>query len=489
MPSTEEAFGTAYIEAMAAGVPAIGCRGEPGPEEIAAAGGGFLLVPPGDIERLSQRIDELLSDSQPAARGLRTSAGDGQAGLHLGALRRADAGRLPGGAGACPLGRRGAAVSAPATHAGAGPGQARAAAKPVLFVTGHLPAYRVGAFARLHERVGLEVALFGGSRRHGGPDPPGQLPFPARNAGPRELYAMAAGGGYRAVVCPTAGRAALLASWAGARAGRIPVILWASLWAHPRTPAHALSYLPLRRLYRSAQAVVTYGPHVSAYVRGRGAVNVFEAPQAVDNEFWSAPQVGEPPLQSWPRGELDALRVRRATGPREGSRRAAGCVGAGRAARGQRAGAGRRTAGASATPRARTPRRRSTPSASSRRERLREVYAHADVLVVPSIPTPSFREPWGLVVNEAMNRGLAVIASDAVGAAAGGLVRDGDTGIVGARRRIRGRSLRRSGALPARPSCAPGWARPGRWPWRTYTYDAWAGGFTRALASVGVAAA
>ncbi|HUH80523.1 MAG TPA: glycosyltransferase, partial [Solirubrobacteraceae bacterium] len=63
MPSTEEAFGTAYIEAMAAGVPAIGCRGEPGPEEIAAAGGGFLLVPPGDIERLSQRIDELLSDA------------------------------------------------------------------------------------------------------------------------------------------------------------------------------------------------------------------------------------------------------------------------------------------------------------------------------------------------------------------------------------------------------------------------------------------
>jgi teichuronic acid biosynthesis glycosyltransferase TuaC len=62
MPSTEEAFGVAYIEAMAGGLPAIGCRGEPGPEEIAAAGDGFLLVPPGDIERLTQRIDELLSD-------------------------------------------------------------------------------------------------------------------------------------------------------------------------------------------------------------------------------------------------------------------------------------------------------------------------------------------------------------------------------------------------------------------------------------------
>jgi glycosyltransferase involved in cell wall biosynthesis len=62
MPSTEEAFGVSYIEAMAGGVPAIGCRGEPGPEEIAAAGDGMVLVPPGDIERLTQRIDELLSD-------------------------------------------------------------------------------------------------------------------------------------------------------------------------------------------------------------------------------------------------------------------------------------------------------------------------------------------------------------------------------------------------------------------------------------------
>jgi teichuronic acid biosynthesis glycosyltransferase TuaC len=64
MPSTDEAFGVAYIEAMAGGLPAIGCRGEPGPEEIAAAGDGFVLVPPGDIERLSQRIDELVSDPQ-----------------------------------------------------------------------------------------------------------------------------------------------------------------------------------------------------------------------------------------------------------------------------------------------------------------------------------------------------------------------------------------------------------------------------------------
>jgi glycosyltransferase involved in cell wall biosynthesis len=62
MPSTEEAFGVAYVEAMAGGLPAIGCRGEPGPQEIAAAGGGIELVDAGDVIGLATRIDQLLAD-------------------------------------------------------------------------------------------------------------------------------------------------------------------------------------------------------------------------------------------------------------------------------------------------------------------------------------------------------------------------------------------------------------------------------------------
>ena len=62
MPSTAEAFGVAYVEAMAAGIPAIGCVGEPGPAEIAAAGGGILLVPPGDPDALAAAINGLLAD-------------------------------------------------------------------------------------------------------------------------------------------------------------------------------------------------------------------------------------------------------------------------------------------------------------------------------------------------------------------------------------------------------------------------------------------
>jgi teichuronic acid biosynthesis glycosyltransferase TuaC len=62
LPSVDEAFGVAYVEAMAGAVPAIGSRGEPGPEEIAAAGGGLRLVPPGDPEALAGELRALLDE-------------------------------------------------------------------------------------------------------------------------------------------------------------------------------------------------------------------------------------------------------------------------------------------------------------------------------------------------------------------------------------------------------------------------------------------
>ncbi len=55
---------------------------------------------------------------------------------------------------------------------------------------------------------------------------------------------------------------------------------------------------------------------------------------------------------------------------------------------------------------------------------LPRLYDLADLFVVPSR-----WEPWGLVVNEAMNAGCAIVASDEVGAAPD-LVRDGENGFV-----------------------------------------------------------
>jgi glycosyltransferase involved in cell wall biosynthesis len=65
MPSVDEAFGVAYIEALAHGVPAIGCKGESGPEEIAElVPGGMLLVPPRDPPALAEATRRALADPQ-----------------------------------------------------------------------------------------------------------------------------------------------------------------------------------------------------------------------------------------------------------------------------------------------------------------------------------------------------------------------------------------------------------------------------------------
>jgi glycosyltransferase involved in cell wall biosynthesis len=348
-------------------------------------------------------------------------------------------------------------------------------AAPLLFVTGHVPAYRVGAFAELHEREGIELALFGGRSQHGGAEAEGELPFPSTRASPAAIAALAARGGHRAVIASTGGRLALPAAWAGARAGRRPLLLWASLWAHPRSAAHAIGYLPMRRLYRSADAVITYGPHVSAYVRRHGARNVHEAPQAVDNAFWTATATPRPGAgvrflfagRDAPEKGLGVLLEAWRQAALEGA--SLGLAGAGL----DRAGAG--TDGVRAL----------GPLAPAG---LRDAYAASDVLVVPSIATPTFREPWGLVVNEAMNAGLAVIASDAVGAAAGGLVRDGETGLVvpaGDSGALAGAITRlaHDAALRERLGAA---ARLGV---SAYTYAAWAQGFSKALSTLGLARA
>ncbi len=73
MPSTDEAFGVAYVEAMAGWLPAIAAAGEPGPQEIAGAGGGagvsgMTLVAPGDVSALAGAIDGLLADGANALR-------------------------------------------------------------------------------------------------------------------------------------------------------------------------------------------------------------------------------------------------------------------------------------------------------------------------------------------------------------------------------------------------------------------------------------
>jgi glycosyltransferase involved in cell wall biosynthesis len=341
--------------------------------------------------------------------------------------------------------------------------------RPVLFVTNHAPASRVPAFARLAEREGVHYVLVGGRLRHGGgAGAPAGLP--ARAVPERAIGRLAASGRYRAVIAGLSGRLALPSAYLAARAARVPFVLWATIWAHPRTPAHLLSAVPLRWIYRDADAVVTYGPHVSAYVRRRGARGpVLEAPQAVDNAFWGAR--AEPdrraPFQVLFAGRLEPEKglatlgeAWRTTGLRAP---AAALVLAGD---GAAAPAGTVALGPQDP------------------VQLRNLYAGSDVVVLPSIPTRDFREPWGLVVNEAMNQGRPVIATTAVGAAAGGLVEDGRTGLVVAP----GDPVALAGALRrlhADPALRRRLGEAGRQAVAAYTFDAWAAAMARALAAAG----
>ena len=292
-------------------------------------------------------------------------------------------------------------------------------------------------------------ALIGGDVRHGGgaggrraARSPCSRPTPARRGAARGLRALPRGdrgdlrprGAAGRVRWARAARASR--SCCGRRSGRTRA-----------PPAHALSYLPLRHLYRDADAIVTYGPHVSAYVRAKGARGpVFEAPQSVDDAFWTGCRRAERRagfqalfagrlarekgvcvlLQAWPLAGLSApptALVLVGDGPIRARAVAAGAA---------------------------------HLEGPLEPEQLRNFYAGSDVVVVPSIPTRDFLEPWGLVVNEAFDQGVPVIATDAVGAAAGGLVQHERTGLVVPAGRRAARSPPRCAACTTTRSCARG---------------------------------
>jgi glycosyltransferase involved in cell wall biosynthesis len=328
--------------------------------------------------------------------------------------------------------------------------------RPVALVTGEESPYRREPFRLLAEAEGVEVIAW-------------------QEAGQAQAARLVASGRYRAVVAGLGGRVALPGTYLAARARGIPFVLWASIWSHPRTPAHALSLLPTRLLYRRADAVVTYGPHVTRYVqRFRKRGKVFEAPQAVsathfgrsveesERARWRSPGVDfmalfvgrfveekgvNVLLEAWRAANLDGATLAFAG---EGPLRPEGSVG---------------LVGGNELP---------------------ALYAAADVLVLPSIRTATFTEPWGLVVNEAMHQGTPVITTDAVGAAAGGLVRDGRNGLVVPERDARAlaAALRR---LAGDPALRERLGSAAKQDVSAYSEAAWVAGMRRALAAVGAA--
>lgn len=234
------------------------------------------------------------------------------------------------------------------------------------------------------------------------------------------------------------GRFALPMTYLIARLKRKPFILWTGIWMRLQTPFHRLAWPLTRYIYHHADAIVVYGEHVKHYLVNEGvpAERIFIAAHAVDNEAYN---------RLVPEEEKDALRHQLGISPEQKvvlylgrlveekgvpylieafaslQREDAVLVIVGTGSEKERLeylvserGITNQVRFAGYVP----------------PEKTLPYYAIAWVFGFPSITTPYFKEPWGLVVNEAFNQGVPVIATEAVGAAAGGLVQEGVNGFI-----------------------------------------------------------
>jgi glycosyltransferase involved in cell wall biosynthesis len=228
---------------------------------------------------------------------------------------------------------------------------------------------------------------------------------------------------YDVVIVSLVGRLMLPYAYAAARIHGLPFVLWTGVWHHPQTPFHRITQPFTRSLYRRADAIVVYGDHVRAALREIAGVDdakIFTAAQAVDGELFSVPS---DPATS--REILFIGRFEEDKGLRDLMAAFAliddatlrlSLVGDGSLEAELRAHAARD--------------KRIRVFDSVPQEQLVDRLAAARCVVLPSTTTKHHKETWGLVVNEAMHAGLPVVVTEAVGAAAAGLVLDGVTGIV-----------------------------------------------------------
>ena len=267
------------------------------------------------------------------------------------------------------------------------------------FVTNHVPPDRVGAFAALHARVAdraraLRRAL--APRDRGRRRPRRAAPLRRRSArstrSPRRAR-------YRAVVCGTAGRVALPAAWLGARARRAsrsscgprcgrtrarprtsPAArrCWPRCTATP-TPSSPTARTSPRSRARAARATSTSRRRPSTTRSGARRSDA-------DRRGVASPRVflGRPSRAKGAQVLLDAWRA------------------SGFGAPPPRSSSSARDPGPLGSP----PAARWPSSARSRPSRSATSWPPRTSCVVPSLRTRSFREPWGLVANEAMNQPL-----------------------------------------------------------------------------------
>ena len=231
------------------------------------------------------------------------------------------------------------------------------------------------------------------------------------------------------------GRLELAGSYAIARARNKPFVFWAMIWWQPVTLFGWLSQPAMQAMYRGADAIITDGDQISRFVAANGIDpgKTFTAEFSIDNDGFAQPVA---------RDSRDAMRISLGAGerplilavsrlvPEKGLDVLITAASLLRDLDPVVAVAGTGSLAAELRTRAQALDVDLRLLGGLPPERMPLLYATADVFAMPSVTTPQVREPWGLGVNEAHCQSLPVVASDAVGAAAGRLVVNNETGLV-----------------------------------------------------------
>lgn len=235
------------------------------------------------------------------------------------------------------------------------------------------------------------------------------------------------------------GRFALPITYLIARLKRKPFILWTGIWMRIKTRGHRLIFPFTRYIYLHADAIVVYGEHVKNYLISEGVQSdrIFLANHAIDNQQYNLKVSNLKKTMILEKMKIDKRK------------KVILCIGRLEESKGIDyllegfsklnrkddtvliiAGTGSSESYLKQKADNLEIRENIRFPGYIPRENTIQYYSISRVLVLPSITLPTGKEPWGLVINEAFNQGLPVIATTAVGAAAGGLIEDGINGFI-----------------------------------------------------------
>jgi len=216
---------------------------------------------------------------------------------------------------------------------------------------------------------------------------------------------------------------------------RKPFILWTGIWSHPLTFFHQLTFKITKRIYQHSEAIIVYGEHVKRYLieLGISEEKIFCAPHAVDNRDFNQDVSVDEKWELKKEIGADGWKIILYVGRLETCKGLDYLVEAVSQLKDKKSfvlfiGIG--TQKDRLEEKCKAAKVRYAFLEHIPNNELYRYYAIGDIFVLPSITTKDFKEPWGLVINEAMNQGCPVITTDAVGAAQGGLVQDGKNGFV-----------------------------------------------------------